>query len=402
MNSPILESMARKFRIFASISKGQSKWLGNALRNETTGGVLLLAAALFAIIWANIDYSSYSQIKDIKVGPSELNLELSLGKWAADGLLAIFFFVAGLELKHELTHGSLRDRSIAAVPIAAAIGGMVVPALIFTAFNFNQPSSAGWGIPMATDIAFALAVLAVAGRALPIELRAFLLTLAVVDDLGAILVIAVFYTASLNLLALLAAIGALVLFAILQKRNVKGWFIYLPLAALIWYLVHESGIHATVAGVAMGLLMNLKQSDRAMQAIHPISAGFAVPIFAFFTAGVFIEGVSITDVTSSPVALGIIVGLVIGKPIGVVGVAWLMSRFTKATLTAQLNWWDVAAIGSLSGVGFTVSLLINELAFKQNEQLASMGTLAVLIASTTAAMLAVIALQFRKKARARK
>lgn len=394
--------MARKFRIFSRVSKGQSKWLRTALQNETTGGILLLAAALVAIIWASIDYSSYSQLKEFKFGPTEINLQLSLGKWAADGLLAIFFFVAGLELKHELTHGSLRERSIAAVPIAAAIGGMVVPALIFAAFNTNQPSSAGWGIPMATDIAFALAVLAVAGRSLPIELRAFLLTLAVVDDLGAILVIAVFYTAQLNVVSLFAAIGALALFGILQKRNVKGWFIYLPLAALIWYLVHESGIHATVAGVAMGLLMNLKQSDRAMHAIHPISAGFAVPVFAFFTAGVFIEGVSITDVASSPIALGIILGLVIGKPIGVVGVAWLMARFTKASLNSNLSWWDVATIGALSGVGFTVSLLINELAFKESDQMSSMGTLAVLIASTTAAVLAVIALQIRKKAHARK
>lgn len=394
--------MARKFRIFSRVSRSQSKWLRTALQNETTGGILLLAAALVAIIWASIDYSSYSQLKEFKFGPTEINLQLSLGKWAADGLLAIFFFVAGLELKHELTHGSLRERSIAAVPIAAAIGGMVVPALIFAAFNTNQPSSAGWGIPMATDIAFALAVLAVAGRSLPIELRAFLLTLAVVDDLGAIFVIAVFYTAQLNVVSLFAAIGALALFGILQKRNVKGWFVYLPLAALIWYLVHESGIHATVAGVAMGLLMNLKQTDRAMHTIHPISAGFAVPVFAFFTAGVFIEGISITDVTSSPIALGIILGLVIGKPIGVVGVAWLMARFTKASLNSNLSWWDVATIGALSGVGFTVSLLINELAFKESYQMSSMGTLAVLIASTTAAVLAVIALQIRKKARARK
>ena len=394
--------MARKFRIFSRVSKGQSKWLRTALQNETTGGILLLAAALVAIIWASIDYSSYIQFKEFKFGPTEFNLELSLGKWAADGLLAIFFFVAGLELKHELTHGSLREKSMAAVPIAAAVGGMVVPALIFAAFNANQPSSAGWGIPMATDIAFALAVLAVAGRSLPIELRAFLLTLAVVDDLGAILVIAVFYTAQLNVVSLFAAIGALALFGVLQKRNVKGWFVYLPLAALIWYLVHESGIHATVAGVAMGLLMNLKQSDRAMHTIHPISAGFAVPVFAFFTAGVFIEGISITDVTNSPIALGIILGLVIGKPIGVVGVAWLMARFTKASLNSNLSWWDVATIGALSGVGFTVSLLINELAFKESDQMSSMGTLAVLIASTTAAVLAVIALQIRKKARARR
>lgn len=361
-----------------------------------------MLAAVIAIAWANTDYDSYSQLKALKFGPAELNLELSLGKWAADGLLAIFFFVAGMELKHELTSGSLRDRSVAAVPIAAALGGMIVPALIFTGFNLNQSSATGWGIPMATDIAFALAVLAVAGRSLPIELRAFLLTLAVVDDLGAILVIAVFYTAQLNLLALLAAIAALSLFAILQRKNVKGWYIYVPLAILAWALVHESGVHATVAGVAMGLLMNVKQTDRAMHAVHPISAGFAVPVFAFFTAGVFVQGVSIADVASSPLALGIIVGLVIGKPLGIVSAAWLMARFTKASLTSELTWWDVATIGLLAGVGFTVSLLVNELAFKQDEQVASMGTLAVLAASAIAATFAALALQARKKAHAKK
>jgi NhaA family Na+:H+ antiporter len=393
--------MARKIRLFSRASTGQTRWLRSALRNETTGGVLLLVAAVVAIIWANADYASYSALKDVKVGPAEINLQLSLGKWAADGLLAIFFFVAGMELKHELTVGSLRDRSVAAVPIAAAIGGMVVPAAIFAAFNHNQPSAAGWGIPMATDIAFALAVLAVAGRSLPIELRAFLLTLAVVDDLGAILVIAVFYTAQLNILALVGSIASLALFGALQKKNVTGWIIYLPLAAVIWYLVHESGIHATVAGVAMGLLMNLKQTDTVMHTIHPISAGFAVPVFAFFSAGVFVQGISVADVASSPVALGIILGLVIGKPLGVVGVAWLMARFTKASLAKELSWWDVATIGLLAGVGFTVSLLINELAFKQNEALDSMGTLAVLVASTIAAVLAVVALQFRKRSYAK-
>ena len=393
--------MARKIRLFSRASKGQTRWLRSALRNETTGGVLLLVAAVVAIIWANADYASYSALKDVKVGPAEINLQLSLGKWAADGLLAIFFFIAGMELKHELTVGSLRDRSVAAVPIAAAIGGMVVPAAIFAAFNHNQPSAAGWGIPMATDIAFALAVLAVAGRSLPIELRAFLLTLAVVDDLGAILVIAVFYTAQLNILALVGSIAALALFGALQKKNVTGWIIYLPLAAFIWYLVHESGVHATVAGVAMGLLMNLKQTETVMEKIHPISAGFAVPVFAFFSAGVFVQGISIADVASSPVALGIILGLVIGKPLGVVGVAWLMARFTKASLAKELSWWDVATIGLLAGVGFTVSLLINELAFKQNEALDSMGTLAVLVASTIAAVLAVVALQFRKRSYAK-
>ena len=306
------------------LPKRQLQWMGSALRNETTGGVLLLVAAVTALVWANLDFASYNALREFKIGPAELHLDLSLGKWAADGLLAIFFFVAGMELKHELVVGSLKDKSVAAVPIAAAVGGMAVPALIFFAFNLGESSVVGWGIPMATDIAFALAI--------------------------------------------------------------------------IWAALHESGIHATIAGVAMGLLMNLKQAEPVMHRIHPISAGFAVPVFAFFSAGAYVQGLSIEDVFASPVAMGIMLGLVVGKPIGIVGTAWLMARFTNASLSKKLSWWDVATIGTLAGVGFTVSLLINELAFKGDEAAASMGTLAVLLASTLAAIFATMALQLRKRA----
>ncbi len=389
--------MTKRRGLFARLTKGQKQWFSLALQNETTGGILLLVAALLALLWVNVDGDSYNALRDFKIGPADLHLDLSLGKWAADGLLAIFFFVAGMELKHELVLGSLKDKAVAAVPIAAALGGMIVPALIFTGFNIGTATASGWGIPMATDIAFALAVLAVAGRSLPIELRAFLLTLAVVDDLGAIIVIAIFYTAKLNLLALLVAAGGLFIFGMLQKKRVTGWYFYLPLALVIWYTLHESGVHATIAGVAMGLLMNLKQADRVMHRVHPVSAGFAVPVFAFFSAGVSIQGMNLTEVLSEPVAAGIIFGLVVGKPLGVVGTAWLMARFTKAELSKSLSWWDVATIGSLAGVGFTVSLLINELAFRGTE-FGEAGTLAVLVASTIAAVIASVALQFRKRA----
>jgi len=376
----------------------QLRWVGNTLRKETTGGVLLLVAAVVALIWANLDFSSYNQLRDYTFGPAELHLDLSLGKWAADGLLAIFFFVAGMELKHELAVGSLRDRSVAAVPIAAALGGMIVPALIFFALNAGQPTASGWGIPMAPAIAFALAVLAVAGKSLPIELRAFLLTLAVVDDLGAILVIAIFYTASINLIAVLASIAAIAMFGYLQSRNVSGWYFYLPLAIAAWVALHESGVHATVAGVALGLLMNLKKIDPVMHWIHPISAGFAVPIFAFFSAGVLLQGIDLGAITQSPLALGIILGLVVGKPVGIVGVAWLVSRFTRGSLSKELSWWDVATIGVLAGVGYTVSLLINELAFKDSEANSTLGTISVLVASAISALLAIVAIQFRNRA----
>ena len=388
--------MAREKGWLSRASKRQVAWLTGILRNETFGGILLLIAAAAALIWVNIDSTSFAALRDFKLGPVELHLDLSLAKWAADGLLAIFFFVAGMELKHELVVGSLKDKKVAAVPIAAALGGMIAPAVIYLSFNAGQPSVSGWGIPMATDIAFALAVLAVAGRRLPIELRAFLLTLAVVDDLGAIIVIAVFYTAKLNLLALAVAAGGLFIFGMLQKKKVIGWYFYLPLAGIIWFCIHESGIHATVAGVAMGLLMNLKRTDAVMPIAHPISSGFAVPVFAFFSAGVLVDGQALERVFSDPVGLGIAFGLLLGKPLGVVGTAWMVARFSRASLSKALSWWDVSAIGILAGVGFTVSLLINELAFKDSVA-SETGTLAVLVASTLAALLAATALWFRKR-----
>lgn len=390
--------MPKPRKILSKLPQKQLRWVGDALRKETTGGVLLLVAAVAALVWANLDFVGFSEIRDFKFGPSAFHLDLTVGQWASDGLLAIFFFVAGLELKHELVVGSLKDKSVAVVPVAAAIGGMLFPALIFFAFNSGTPSAIGWGIPMATDIAFALAVLAVVGKKLPIELRAFLLTLAVVDDLGAILVIAIFYTATINVVALLVSVAALVVFGLLQRKGVSGWYFYLPIAAIAWVALHQSGIHATIAGVAMGLMMNLKTSDRVMHLVHPISAGFAVPVFAFFSAGVSIHGMNLGELATSPVALGVLFGLVLGKPIGIVGTAWLVAKFSKASLSKGLSWWDVATVGVLAGVGFTVALLINELAFKADESTSSIGTLAVLVSSTMAALLATIAIQFRNRA----
>jgi len=385
--------VSNRRRIFTRLTAGQLAWVGDALRKETTGGALLLVAAVAALIWANTSPAAYNQFVHLTFG-------LTLSHWASDGLLAIFFFVAGMELKREFVEGSLKDRAVAAVPIAAAIGGMILPALIFTGINIGTSTVVGWGIPMATDIAFALAVLAVAGKGLPIELRAFLLTLAVVDDLGAILVIAIFYTASINLVALLAAICAIALFGFLQSKHISGWCFYLPLALIAWGSLYLSGIHATVAGVALGLLMNMKKIDTVMHKVHPISAGFAVPVFAFFSAGVSFGTLNFASLFASPVALGVIVGLVLGKPLGIVGTSWLVSRFTKASLAERLHWADIWAVGILAGVGFTVSLLINELAFSGKHETANIGTIAVLTASTISALAAVIVIQFRKRAQA--
>lgn len=366
---------------------------------ETTGGILLLVATVIALIWSNLDFASYSAVRDLPLGAG--SFQLSIGSWVSDGLLAIFFFLIGLELKNEWLQGALRDKKVAIVPISAAIGGMVFPALIFLAFNGGLPSANGWGIPMATDIAFTLAILAIVGRKLPIELRIFLLTLAVVDDLGAILVIAIFYTATIHLVALAAAVAGLALFWFLQRKNRLPWFVYLPLALFIWAALHESGIHATIAGVAMGLLMNLKNAHATEAVMQPISSWFAVPVFALFTAGVNFGLFDLEAALASPVSLGILLGLCFGKPLGIAATSWLVTKFSRAKLSHTLSWWDITAIGFLAGVGFTVSLLINELAFHANESTWSLGTLAVLVSSTLAALFGTVALLIRNRAHSR-
>lgn len=398
--------MKLKAKIRPRITAAHKAWISEIIRNETLGGALLLLAAVSALLIANGPFQSgFFEFKNLEIGPEFL--KLSVGAWAADGLLALFFLAAGIELKHELVHGSLKQRKQAMVPIAAALGGMIVPALIFYSMNRGQGTAVGWGIPMATDIAFALAILAVVGRKLPMELRAFLLTLAVVDDLGAIIVIALFYSAKFALVPFLAAAALLLLFAYLQKKNVRGWYFYVPLALLIWYFVHESGVHATVAGVAMGLLTNLKikpgetksSGDRLLHIIHPYSALIAVPIFAFFSSGIAVGNFDLAQLGESSLTLGIVLGLVFGKPIGVFLGAYLISKATKAQLAAGTNWWDIAAIGTLAGVGFTVSLLIAELAFKNSEANSQQSVLSILIGSFISAVLASAFLLIRSSGR---
>jgi NhaA family Na+:H+ antiporter len=389
-------------------------WLLRVLRLETVGGLLMLAAAVLALIWANSPWAdAYQEIINTTIGPEALHLNLSLSVWAADFLLAFFFFLAGLELKHEVQHGTLSRPSQAAVPIVAAIGGMVVPALLYVAFTASLPEErTGWGIPMATDIAFALAVLAIMGRGLPLALRAFLLTLAVVDDLGAIAVIAIFYSNKFQLGFFLAAIACVAVWWVLQHRRVSGTrvslLVYLPLAMLTWWLTHESGVHATVAGVALGLATRVhtdpgeskSPGERAEYALRPFVAGVAVPLFAFASAGVALGGgdTSLPTMLSSPVTLGVLVGLLVGKPLGVIGGAWVMARFTRATLNPALRWADMVAVGFLAGIGFTVSLLIAELAFEENATLLAEAKLGILTATLGAAVLSALVLSRRKKA----
>ncbi|MCE5288183.1 MAG: Na+/H+ antiporter NhaA [Nocardiaceae bacterium] len=376
------------------------------LRTETVGGALMLAAAVVALILANTPMVDvYNSVRDFHVGPESLHLHLSLADWVKDGLLAIFFFVAGMELKREFVVGDLRDPRAAALPIVAAFCGMAVPALIYVVTSSAGGGSlGGWAIPMATDIAFALAVLAVIGTALPSALRAFLLTLAIVDDLGAIVVIALFYSSTLNLWALAGAIVGLLVFALLHRRGVPGWYVYIPLAVIIWALTHASGIHATVSGVVMGLILRTHKRDdekyspaqRVEHAVSPISAGLVVPVFALFAAGVTISGDGVASIFRQPETLGVVLGLVLGKPIGVFCGSWLAARFTRAELNPDLKWADVFAVSILAGIGFTVSLLIAELSFA-GTALGESVKAAVLIGTALATVLAAIVLKLRNR-----
>lgn len=383
-------------------------WLRERLRDETFGGMLLLLAAAIALVWANSAWGdNYTALVDLEVGPAALKLDLTLGVWAADALLAVFFFVVGVELKHELVLGSLSKAREAVVPAAAALGGMIVPALIFVIVNAmaDDGSLKGWGIPMATDIAFALAVLAVVGRSLPVALRAFLLTLAVVDDLGAIAVIAIFYSDKFSLVWFIAALATYVAYWLAMRYRVTTPFLYVPLVIIGWYFTFLSGVHATIAGVVFGFLTRVRTdpgegespADRLSHLIHPISAGICVPLFAFFAAGVDFRSVGLVESLSSPVAIGVLVGLVVGKPIGVLAAAWLTARFTRASLSPYLSWRDVGAIGVLAGIGFTVALLITELAYYEDEALLESAKVAVLSASVIAALLATLALRSRAR-----
>ncbi|MCB7136557.1 Na+/H+ antiporter NhaA [Cellulosimicrobium marinum] len=378
---------------------------------ETTGGALLIGAAILALVWANSPWrDAYITLSDTVVGPSSpLHLDLSLEAWAADGLLAIFFFVVGLELKHEFVAGSLRNPKQAGVPMLAAVGGMAVPALIFVVvLMVTGDSSAlhGWAIPTATDIAFALGVLAVFGRGLPAAIRTFLLTLAVVDDLLAIIIIAIFYTADLDWTFLGLSFAAVALYALLVRSRRPRWWFLLPVALVAWAFMHESGVHATIAGVLLGFMVPAvavhgeadSRTHRYEAAIRPVSQGIALPVFAFFAAGVtFVGGdEGLSGILAQPVVLAIVLGLVLGKLVGVLGVTALVTRVTPLRLAAGIGVRDLLPVGFLAGIGFTVSLLIAELSYP--DAIHTDGAkIAILVASTLAAVLAALTLRWDAK-----
>jgi Na+:H+ antiporter, NhaA family len=378
------------------------------LREETTGGKLLVLATGVALLWANLAGGSYEQVWQTRlaIGPAWLHLDLPLAGWVADGLLAVFFFVAGLEVKRELTVGELAGWRAAAVPLAAAAGGMALPAVIALAVSRGAAAEGGaWAIPVATDIAFALGVLALAGSALPSGVRVLLLSMAVIDDLGAITLIAALFTRDLSPVWLAAGLVVCALYGWTQRRRYNAVWLAVPLAVTAWICVHASGVHATVAGIVLGLLTPVRAArgetespaERLERRLHPISAGIVVPLFALAAAGISV--MAMPDAVTDPIAQGVFAGLVVGKAIGIFGGTWLAVRLGLGRLPDGVGWADVLPVAVLGGIGYTVSLLVTELAFTDPDA-RQRAAGSVLAASLLASIVALVLLR-RRTARRR-
>jgi Na+:H+ antiporter, NhaA family len=367
------------------------------LSTETASALALLAATVAALIWANAG-SSYVSFwsHDITLGPSDLTKTLSRTEWVNEGLMAIFFFVVGLEIKRELVTGDLRDPRRAALPVVAAIGGMVIPAGVYLAVS---GSSDGWGIPMATDIAFALGVFALAARGAPPRLRLFLLTLAVVDDLGAILVIAFLSAHGIDGIALLAAAGCVVATLALQRFGVSPIWAYIVPGVLFWACILASGLHATLAGVILGLLTPARGFGRPIARLehylHPVSSWFVVPLFALANAGVALNAGALEYAARSRIAWGVLLGLVVGKTVGITAATALARRTGLGKLPSGTGSRDVIGVAALGGIGFTVALFTAGLVFEGPELAAA--KVAILAASVVAAVLGSVVLSIRPR-----
>lgn len=413
------------------------------IHTEQNAGIALLVATVLAVAWANSPWrETYFGLLDTEVGVTigSFSLVKDIQHWVNDGLMAIFFFVVGLEIKRELTHGHLASPRRAALPVAAALGGMIVPAAIYFAFNTSGETARGWGIPMATDIAFALGVLALLGNRVPTDLRLFLLTLAVVDDIGAILVIAIFYTGELSIYGFAGAALALVGIFVLRRLGVRDVTAYILLGFLFWLAILESGVHATIAGVILGLITpagpflqpsafsrsaeelvrsfrsaysrgDYDQSEyllgemeglaiateapveRLERELHPWSSYLILPVFAFANAGVTLSSELLAAATSGTVAIGIAAGLLIGKPVGVFAGTWLATTLRVAELPSGVQWRHVVGVGMLAGIGFTVSLFINDLAFDDPDVVAQ-AKIGIFFASLVAGLAGYAFLRF--------
>lgn len=368
------------------------------LRIEAASGIVLVVAAVIALVWANSPWaSSYQALWHTPIGVTlgPWSFERDLHFWINDGLMAIFFFVVGLEIRREMVRGVLSDLRRASLPLAAALGGMAVPALIYLAFNAGAPSASGWGVPMATDIAFAVGVLALLGKRVPPAMRVLLLALAVIDDLGAILVIALFYSSGLSGTGfLVAALGVLGIM-LMRGFGVRHPLLYVPAALVVWGGTYAAGVHPTVAGVLLGLMTpvfaweqheSVSPAERLEHALHGWVAWAIMPLFALANAGVPLGGAAL-DGATLPVMLGVILGLGLGKPIGVMLAAWLCVRLGLSVLPAGITWRHILVVGLVAGIGFTMAIFIAQLAFPGGALLES-GKLAILVASAVVAVVA--------------
>lgn len=400
--------------------------LADFLKIEAAGGIVLLLAAATALIWANSPWSaSYDDLwhHELTIQVGRFGLTEPLESWVNDGLMVLFFFVVGLEIKKELVVGELRNPRDAALPAVAAVGGMMVPALIFVSFNAGGEGAGGWGIPMATDIAFAVGVVALLSSRVPSPLKVFLLTLAIVDDIGAILVIAVFYTTDLSW-AWLGIAASLVAVTYLS-RVVGIWWVpyYAVVGFFVWLAILQSGVHATIAGVIVGLLAPAKPlhkslkvpkltsgeasydrrleearaaafyaresvsvAERLEDALHPVTSFVIIPIFALANAGIEMSAETIGEAASSSVTLGIAFGLVVGKVVGVTGFTWLVTKLGLASLPAGVRWAQMLGLGAVAGIGFTVSLFVAGLAFGDDVRFLSDAKIGIVFASLLAAV----------------
>ena len=410
------------------------------LRVEAAGGVLLLLAAIVAMVWANSAWAeSYDALWHTRLGITVGSFEMAedLQHWVNDALMVIFFFVVGLEIKYEFVAGHLRDPKAASVPIIAAFGGMAVPALLYFLIVGQGEGASGWGIPMATDIAFAVGVLGLLGRRIPSPARVFLLTLAIVDDIGAIAVIAVFYTADLSFGWLACAAIAFLAVVVLRKLRVWSMPVYVVVGVVAWFATYQSGVHATIAGVILGMLaparpllqesvargyarraladhhFTVEELDRLrfllresvptvarlQNRLHPLSSYVVLPIFALANAGIDLGGGVLGDALDSKVTLGVAVGLVLGKVVGITAASWLAIKARLGRLPHETSWPMLVGLGVVGGVGFTVSLFITGLSFPGNEQLVADAKVGVLGGSVVAAALGTVVLLVSSRSR---
>ncbi len=413
------------------------------VQTEHAGGAMLGIAAVIALIWANTFPDAYDDFwhQDIGLTIGDWTPSLTLEHFVVDGLMALFFFVVGMEIKRELTIGELRERRVALLPVFAAAGGMVVPAAVFVIIALGAGDTEalrGWGIPMATDIAFALGALSLVSRHVPVQLAVFLLAVAVVDDIGAIAVIAIFYTSGVSLLWLGACVAVLGLVHLAVRRHAQIAPIYIALGILAWYAAYKSGVHPTIAGVAMGLLMPvystrpdnsaipaaLGEVDRIERVrgdhgqeisgwqslsrlgresvpileryeyfLHPWTSFLILPLFALAEAGIVIRGDTVEAAATSPITIGVAAGLIVGKILGIFLGAWIPTRLGLCDLPERVYWPHIAGVGALAGIGFTVAIFVAGLAY-EDDALVDEAKIGILLASVAAAVLGALWLRF--------